>query len=67
MPYRGPVSPIVQQLMGGLRAAMGYTGSADIGAMRREGVFTRISAASLAENHVHDVAITKEPPNYPVL
>ena len=66
VPYRGPVSPIVQQLMGGLRAAMGYTGSADIGEMRREGVFTRISAASLAENHVHDVAITKEPPNYPV-
>ena len=66
VPYRGPVSPIVQQLMGGLRAAMGYTGSADIGAMRRENTFTRISAASLAENHVHDVAITKEPPNYPV-
>ncbi len=65
VPYRGPVSPIVQQLMGGLRAAMGYTGCADVGKMRREGVFTRISSASLAENHVHDVAITKEPPNYP--
>ena len=66
VPYRGPVSPIVHQLMGGVRAAMGYTGCADVEAMRRESTFTRVSSATVAENHVHDVAITKEPPNYPV-
>ena len=66
VPYRGPASPIVHQLMGGLRAAMGYTGSADIQAMRTTPQFVKISAASLAEGHVHDVAMTKEPPNYPI-
>ena len=66
VPYRGPVSPIVHQLMGGLRASMGYTGSKDIHAMRTAPKFVKISAASLAEGHVHDVAMTKEPPNYPL-
>ncbi|MFU8814238.1 MAG: IMP dehydrogenase [Pseudomonadales bacterium] len=66
VPYRGPVSPIVHQLMGGLRASMGYTGSADIAAMRTEAQFVRVSAASMVESHVHDVAITKEAPNYPL-
>ncbi len=66
VPYRGPASPIVHQLMGGLRASMGYTGSADIDAMRTGPKFVKISGASLAESHVHDVAMTKEPPNYPV-
>ena len=66
VPYRGPVSPIVHQLMGGLRASMGYTGSKDIHAMRTTPRFVKISAASLAESHVHDVAMTKEPPNYPL-
>ena len=66
VPYRGPVSPIVHQLMGGLRASMGYTGSKDIYAMRTTPRFVKISAASLAEGHVHDVAMTKEPPNYPL-
>jgi len=66
VPYRGPASPIVHQLMGGLRAAMGYTGSPDIQAMRTTPQFVKISAASLAEGHVHDVAMTKEPPNYPI-
>ena len=66
VPYRGPASPIVHQLMGGLRAAMGYTGSADIHAMRTTPQFVKISPASLAEGHVHDVAMTKEPPNYPI-
>ena len=64
VPYRGPVGPIIHQLMGGLRAAMGYTGCADLGAMRSESRFAKVSSASLAESHVHDVAITKEPPNY---
>lgn len=63
--YRGPVSPIVHQLMGGLRASMGYTGSGDIQTMRTVPEFVQVSAASMAESHVHDVAITKEAPNYP--
>ena len=66
VPYRGPVGPVVHQLMGGLRASMGYTGSETIEVMRKEPEFVRISSASLSENHVHDVAITKEAPNYPV-
>ena len=66
VPYRGPVGPVVHQLMGGLRASMGYTGSETIEVMRKEPEFVRISSASLSENHVHDVAIIKEAPNYPV-
>ena len=66
VPYRGPVSPIVHQLMGGVRASMGYTGSKDVDAMRASTKFVKISSASLAEGHVHDVSITKEPPNYPI-
>ena len=65
VPFRGPVGPIIHQLTGGLRASMGYTGSADIEEMRANPQFIRISAASMAESHVHDVAITKEAPNYP--
>ncbi len=65
VPYRGPVGPIVHQLMGGLRAAMGYTGCADMDTMRARPEFVRISSASMVESHVHDVAITKEAPNYP--
>lgn len=64
--YRGPVSPIVHQLMGGLRASMGYTGSEDIANMRTRPEFIRVSGAGMAESHVHDVSITKEAPNYPV-
>jgi IMP dehydrogenase len=66
VPYRGPVSPIVHQLMGGLRASMGYTGSPDIHTMRTRPRFVRVSAASMVESHVHDVTITKEAPNYPL-
>ena len=66
VPYRGPVSPIVHQLMGGVRSSMGYTGSKDVDAMRKSTKFVKISSASLAEGHVHDVSITKEPPNYPI-
>ena len=64
--YRGPTSPIVLQLMGGVRASMGYTGSKDIETMRTVPKFVKVSASSLAESHVHDVAMTKEPPNYPI-
>ena len=64
--YRGPMAPIVHQLIGGLRAAMGYTGSPDLETMRTRPQFVRVTAASMAESHVHDVAITKEAPNYPM-
>ena len=64
--YRGPVGPIVHQLMGGVRASMGYTGSADIATMRSRPEFVKVTGASMAESHVHDVAITKEAPNYPI-
>ena len=66
VPYRGPVSPIVHQLMGGVRAAMGYTGSSDIQTMRTCPQFVKISGAAMMESHVHDVSITKEAPNYPL-
>jgi len=66
VPYKGPVSAIVHQLMGGLRAAMGYTGSVDIETMRSNPEFVRITSAGMGESHVHDVSITKEAPNYPV-
>jgi len=65
VPYRGPVSVILHQLAGGLRAAMGYVGAADIAAFQARAQFIRISSASLRESHVHDVAITRESPNYP--
>jgi IMP dehydrogenase len=64
--YKGPLSPIVHQLMGGLRASMGYTGSTDIVTMRSKPEFIRVSSASMIESHVHDVSITKEAPNYPL-
>ncbi len=66
VPYKGPISAIVHQLMGGLRAAMGYTGSPDIETMRTRPSFVRITSAGIHESHVHDVNITKEAPNYPV-
>jgi len=65
VPYRGPVAAIVHQLAGGLRAAMGYVGARDIAEFQAKAKFMRISAAALRESHVHDVAITKESPNYP--
>ncbi len=65
VPYRGPVSVILHQLAGGLRAAMGYVGAADIAELQARARFIRISSASLRESHVHDVAITRESPNYP--
>jgi IMP dehydrogenase len=65
VPYRGPVSVILHQMAGGLRAAMGYVGAANIAAFQARARFIRISSASLRESHVHDVAITRESPNYP--
>jgi IMP dehydrogenase len=65
VPFKGPVGNVVHQLIGGLRAAMGYTGNATIPDMQRNCRFLRVSAAGLRESHVHDVAITREPPNYP--
>ncbi|MEQ8206653.1 MAG: IMP dehydrogenase [Woeseia sp.] len=62
--YKGSVIAIVHQLMGGLRAAMGYTGSHDIEQMRSRPKFVRITGAGMRESHVHDVSITKEAPNY---
>ena len=64
VPYRGPVATIVHQLVGGLRAAMGYTGNADIAAMQRGCRFLRVTQAGVREGHVHDVGITREAPNY---
>jgi IMP dehydrogenase len=65
VPYKGPISNVIHQLVGGLRAAMGYTGSATIKDFQERAEFVRISSASLRESHVHDVTITREAPNYP--
>jgi IMP dehydrogenase len=64
VPYKGSIVAIVQQLIGGLRAAMGYTGCDNIAEMRTRPKFVRITGAGRRESHVHDVTITKEPPNY---
>jgi IMP dehydrogenase len=66
VPYKGPASAIIHQLMGGLRSAMGYTGSVDIETMRSVPRFVRVTAAGVSDSHVHNVSITKEAPNYPV-
>jgi IMP dehydrogenase len=64
VPYKGPMSGIVHQLMGGLRSSMGYTGCADIDTMRTKPEFVKITSSGMQESHVHDVSITKEAPNY---
>lgn len=64
VPYKGPLSAIVHQMLGGLRAAMGYTGCRSIEEFRTKPRFIRVSSAGMRESHVHDVQITKEPPNY---
>jgi len=66
VPYKGSLSAIVHQLMGGVRSAMGYTGSRTIEDMRTKPQFVRVTSAGMSESHVHDVSITKEAPNYPV-
>src|SRR5688572_179620 len=65
VPYKGPVRDIVHQLVGGVKAAMGYTGSASLAQLRARAQFVRITNAGLSESHVHDVTITREAPNYP--
>jgi IMP dehydrogenase len=62
--YKGPVGTVIHQLVGGLRAGMGYTGNATIRDMQTRCTFRRITQAGLRESHVHDVAITREAPNY---
>ena len=65
VPYKGPLASVLHQLAGGVRAAMGYVGARDIDDFRNKAKFVRISAAGMRESHAHDVAITRESPNYP--
>jgi IMP dehydrogenase len=65
VPFKGPAADVVHQLVGGIKAAMGYTGSATITDLQARAQFVRITNAGLSESHVHDVAITREAPNYP--
>jgi IMP dehydrogenase len=64
VPYKGPLGPFVYQLVGGLRAGMGYCGTSTIDALRTDTQFIQVSAASVRESHPHDIAITQESPNY---
>ncbi len=65
VPYKGPAAGVLHQLAGGLRAAMGYVGAANLEEFRAKARFVRISAAGYRESHAHDVDITRESPNYP--
>jgi IMP dehydrogenase len=64
VPYKGPIGGVIHQLVGGLKAAMGYTGAADIKSFQERAEFVQITNAGLVESHVHDVTITREAPNY---
>jgi IMP dehydrogenase len=64
VPYKGPVAAVLHQLTGGLRAAMGYVGAADLPSLRERADFIRITSAGMRESHVHDVMVTREAPNY---
>jgi IMP dehydrogenase len=66
VPYKGPAREIIHQLVGGVKAAMGYTGASTIDELQQRARFIRITNAGLSESHVHDVAITREAPNYPL-
>ncbi|GJM10714.1 MAG: inosine-5'-monophosphate dehydrogenase [Lysobacteraceae bacterium] len=66
VPYKGPLAGVIHQMIGGLRASMGYCGCSDIDAMRTRPEFVRVTNAGMRESHVHDVTITKEAPNYQV-
>jgi len=66
VPYKGPVSNVLHQMVGGLRSGMGYTGNGTIADLQTKRVFRKITGAGLKESHVHDVAITREAPNYRV-
>ena len=65
VPYKGPIAPVIHQLVGGVKAAMGYTGARTIPELQQRARFIRITNAGLKESHVHDVTITREAPNYP--
>ena len=65
VPFKGPAKDVIHQLVGGVKAAMGYTGAATIPELQQRGKFIRITNSGLAESHVHDVSITREAPNYP--
>ena len=65
VPYKGPAKDVIHQLVGGVKAAMGYTGSATLPDLQQRARFVRITGAGLKESHVHDVTITREAPNYP--
>jgi IMP dehydrogenase len=64
VPFKGPARDVIHQLVGGVKAAMGYTGSHTITDLQQRAQFVRITNAGLRESHVHDVMITREPPNY---
>ena len=64
VPFKGSIRPIIHQIVGGIRSSMGYTGCKDLKAMRTKAEFVQVTAAGMTESHVHDVAITKEAPNY---
>jgi IMP dehydrogenase len=66
VPYKGPLAAIIHQLVGGLRAAMGYTGCRTLDELQKKAVFIRMSGAGARESHVHDVDIIREAPNYPL-
>jgi IMP dehydrogenase len=66
VPYKGPVADVIFQMVGGLRSGMGYCGVRDIGALRTETAFIRVTSAGLRESHPHDVIITREAPNYSI-
>lgn len=65
VPFKGPIGPIIHQMVGGIRASMGYVGAPNLEEMRRRAKFVRITGAGLRESHVHDVSVTREAPNYP--
>jgi len=65
VPYKGPAKDVIHQLVGGVKAAMGYTGSHTLADLKQRARFVRITNAGLSESHVHDVTITREAPNYP--
>ena len=64
VPYKGSLQPLIEQMLGGLHAGMGYCGASDLAALQKNARFVRITSAGLRESHVHDVIITKEAPNY---
>ena len=66
VPYKGPVSKVIEQLVGGLKAAMGYTGNKTINEMKKNTKLVKITSAGLNESHVHSISITRESPNYQI-